>query len=144
MSQLERIKEVLIILKNQNKSLDQVNYEYLKQYLIEQEIKELYSIYYLIKSKEDEIFKMEKGYVVINKPYIKINKHKKKEIKETTPYIVLGIQAKEYSKEELLQIIGKKINFIKDHYIDQQQMKFDIDKILDTYNMIMKTSSKKR
>lgn len=63
---------------------------------------------------------------------------------EVTPYKVLGIEEKEYTKEELLGIISKKIKCIKEHGINKEQMKNDIDSVLDAYNELTNECNKKK
>ena len=65
------------------------------------------------------------------------------EIIKTTPYSVLGIKNKDYSKEELLDILSCKINFIKSSNISNNIKNITIEKLLDAYNDINKKMVKK-
>ena len=54
-----------------------------------------------------------------------------------TPYFILGIEEKEYTREELLEIVKKKVDELKSMIKDEQQQNENIDLILDAYNEIM-------
>lgn len=102
--------------------------------------KKIYELKKLNKQQKIEVNQFHK----IDPSSIKSRKTFNFEWQEITPYSILGIEEKEYTEEELLEIIVKKINFIKEHGIDKEEMQRNIDSILDAYNELTKTSSKKR
>ncbi len=57
---------------------------------------------------------------------------------EITPYTILGISQKDYSKEELLDIVADRINKLECN--NEKNRKNKIDEILDAYNEITKSS----
>jgi len=67
----------------------------------------------------------------------------KLEYEEITPYKVLGIVEKEYTKEEMLEIVSKKIKFIKNYCATEEESEIYIDKVLDAYNEIIDFNNKK-
>ena len=137
--QLDKIRLVLIIIRKDGKLLDDVDEEYLKQYLKEEDIKAYFDILDIYNKKKKEGNNQYKQSVFksnISRDEVKLE--------WDTPYTILGIEEKEYTKEELLDVVGKKINFIKDHEIDKAKINDKIYKVLDAYNEIIKTSSKKR
>ena len=148
--QMKRINKAMVQMQKDNKTLKDVfdDYEYLRKYLSDEDIVVFRNSVIEIRNKYSK--KLEK---YIEENYIPPEKYNMREVnkkdfelkwQEITPYIILGIEEKEYTKEELLQIISKRIKFIQNHGIDKEQMKNDIDKILDAYNELTKNSSKKR
>jgi len=148
--QMKRINKAMVQMQKDNKTLKDVfdDYEYLRKYLSDEDIVVFRNSVIEIRNKYSK--KLEK---YIEENYIPPEKYNMREVnkkdfelkwQEITPYIILGIEEKEYTKEELLKIINKRIKFIQDHGIDKEQMKNDIDKILDAYNELTKNSSKKR
>lgn len=148
--QKQRINTAMIQMQKDNKTMKDVfdDYEYLSKYLSDEDIKFFRNKVMEFRNKYSE--KLEK---YIEENYIPPEKYNTREVnkkdfelkyEEITPYTILGIGEKEYTKEELLEIISKKIKFIQDHGIDKDQIKNEIDKILDAYNELTRTSSKKR
>lgn len=147
MSKVEMMDAILMIINKQNKLLNNIDYED----LIDVDIEKLYRIFNHLDKKVDQIFEFYKDCPVYKKIINKNQLFEKKELsnfifewQEVTPYSVLGIKEKEYTKTLLLKIIRKKIMFIQNNEINKEQMKKEIDKILDAYNKLIKTSSKKR
>ena len=60
-----------------------------------------------------------------------------------TPYTILGIQEKTYSKKELLEIVKKCINNINAEDLNREQKNKKIDSVLDSYNYIIKENFQK-
>lgn len=155
--QMQRINKAMIQMQKDNKTLKDVfdDYEYLRKYLSDEDIvffrnriiefENKYSEKLEKYIKENYVPPVEKDVTYANNKNIRVNKKEfNLEWQEITPYTILGIEEKEYTKEELLEIVGKKINFIKNHGIDKEEMQRDIDNILDAYNELTKQSSKKR
>lgn len=135
--ELKKIRIVLRKIKEENiKDVD----DYLKRHLNEKEIM-LASIFIKESNKTFKLYK-DSPYNKIDPSTIKIRKPFELVWEEITPYTILGIEEKKYTKEELLEIIGKKINFLLNHEIDKKNKK--IDEILDAYNELTKESNKQR
>ena len=121
--QLMRIKSVMERIILEGKAPQDIEIEELKHYLTIEEI----AIY----------FKMLAEYF-----HEKSNKNNKDTFvlrwEELTPYKILNIEEREYTKEELLRIVGLRIKTLQ-----QIGKKEKIDKILEAYSQIMKTSNKK-
>ena len=98
------------------------------------------------KDKIDELNKENKSnnFKSFSPKNITIESSFKFEWQEINPYTILGIEEKEYTNDELLEIISKKIKLIQENSTDKEKMKNDIDKILDAYNELTKTNNKKR
>ena len=148
--QMKRINRAMVQMQKDNKTLKDVfdDYEYLRKYLSDEDIIVFRNRVIEFRNKYSE--KLEK---YIEENYIPPEKYNTREVnkkefelkwQEITPYTILGIEEREYTKEELLEMMSKKIKFIQDHGIDKEQKKKDIDKILDAYKELTKTSCKKR
>ena len=155
--QKQRINKAMIQMQKDNKTMKDVfdDYEYLSKYLSDEDIVFFRNSIIEFRNKYSEELEkyIKENYVppkkikvkIVNNQNIKANK-KEFELKyeEVTPYTILGIEEKDYSNEELLEIVGKKIKFIKDHGIDKKKINEEINIILDAYNELTKTSNKKR
>lgn len=126
--QLKRIDLVLDQMLKDKKNLNDALYDtdYLKKYLNDRDI-----IFF-----RDCI----KSYLGKNTKNVKYQLR----CKVVTPYSILGIEEKEYTKEELLDIVKQRVNFINKHGINKVKIKKEIDKILDAYNELTKASNKKK
>ena len=156
--QRNKVLNLFYLVLSQNKTIDSISIDYVNQYLNDEDAAvflELMSKYLNMNKpelnkesiKHNDDFKYNITYVNFNK----INQIKRRATpsqtfklvwEEITPYTILGIEKKDYTKEELLEIIGKKINFLLNHEIDKKNEK--IDEILDVYNEIIKESNKQR
>ena len=65
------------------------------------------------------------------------------ELIKTTPYTILDIEKKEYSKEELLNVLSDRINFIKKSNLNKNIKNLTIERLLDAYNEINNIRVKK-
>ncbi len=145
MSKVEMINALLIIIKKQNKLFNEIDYER----IIDEDIKKLYRIFNQLDSKVNQIFDLYKDcpfYKKIKESAI-INTlipNFVLEWQEINPYTTLSIEEKEYTKEELLEIITKRIKFIQGCGFDKEVSKNHIDQILDAYNELIKKNNKKR
>lgn len=79
-----------------------------------------------------------------NKLTGEIPKDFKLEYEKITPYTILDIEEKEYTKEELLDLVGKRISYIKSKESNYQLLQQQIDDILDAYNEIIQNSHGQR
>lgn len=135
-AQLSRISKVIFKMKKSGISFSEVNYSFLKQYLKPIDILLFYEM--LVNgtlSKLDITSRDLYGY--------DINKNKSKN-EIITPYTILKIEEKEYSKEELLNLISRRINYVKNHIIDEVEQQSMIDMILDAYNDIISSKQIKK
>lgn len=55
-----------------------------------------------------------------------------------TPYTILNIEEKKYTKQELLKIVGERINSIGYSELTKEEKDTETDKVLDAYNEINK------
>ena len=90
------------------------------------------------KVKDDRKFKLHN----LNISDTKQNKFKL-EYEEINPYKTLGLVEGEYTKEELLQAMGKRIKEEQLSSSDKSKINDRIDKILDSYNELIKEMKKK-
>lgn len=66
------------------------------------------------------------------------------EWEKITPYTILGIEEREYSKEELLGIVKNLIIAINTSQNDEMSIKKQTDDVLDAYNEIIKSYNSKQ
>lgn len=132
--QLKRIRKVVVNLSKNNKFVDKdliLNSVKSQDVNVCKElIEETKNIN--VETKMDEltnkINKLDKQ-LIINEAENMFNK---------TPYSILGITEDEYTKEELLNIVGNKINILKESKYDNITKELKINEILDAYNEIIK------
>ncbi len=116
--QLQHIKYLMIVMKKNSKKFEDLDSEFLNKYLTNEEIILFYKalcMYYKNKPK-------------VNEPKLFWD--------EYNPYKVLGVSEKEYTKEELLNILKCSMNELKLEK-NKQKRKILTDKILDAYNDII-------
>lgn len=65
-------------------------------------------------------------------------------LEKITPFQILRIEEREYTKEELLEIVSKRINFIKKYGINKKGTEKEIDEILSAYNELIKEEKNKK
>lgn len=130
--QIERIKNILVLIAKSNVCITIKNEE-LINYFSEEDLPVLYELlsdlekdpYVIMSSKKNKLVGLKTS------PVFEL------EYEEITPYTILGLEEKEYTNEELLEAVSKKIyskRLIKDAYYKSCQ----INKILDAYNEIKK------
>lgn len=135
-AQLSRISKVIFEMKKSGMSFLEVNYSFLKQYLKPIDILLFYEM--LV---EGTLLKLD---ITSRNLYgYDINKNKSKD-EIITPYDILGIDEKEYSKEQLLNLISRRINYVKSHVKDEVKQQSMIDSILDAYNDIISSKQIKK
>lgn len=114
--QYKKIERLLIKLHEEQINLNNISYNFLRKYLEPEDI--------TIFCKMLNI-------------RVKIDVKLKNKIIYTTPYTILGIDEGEYSKEELLNILTKKINLVRNQVSSEKEKQQSIDEILDAYNDII-------
>lgn len=138
--ELIKIKTVINQIEKENiKDID----TYLRYYLSGKEILLLRSLYFDNVEKRYK-FRKQNSYNKIDPLSVKVKSTFELEWEEVTPYTILGIEEKEYTKEELLEIVKNKINFIKSQGLDKVKKEEEINKILDSYNEIIGIHNKKK
>ena len=158
--QRKNVLKLFYLVLSENKPIDFISLDYVNQYLNDEDAAvflELMSKYLNMNKpelnkesiKHNDDFKDNITYVNFNKiNQIKRRKTPNQDVKleweEITPYTILGIEEKDYTKEELLDIVAKRINFIKAHGINKEEMDKEIDDILGAYNDLTRESHKQK
>jgi len=137
---LERILNVIIILEEDRLNIEDIDISYLRRFLRDEDIFVFYNMY-----KAWEITKLKcKVHKELPYSFKEFNNFNKIPIEWYTSYGILGIEEKEYSKEELLEIVKDRINLINRNTINKEIKNEQIDSILVAYNDIIKSTNKQR
>lgn len=133
--QLLKISYILNKLEENHKTILDVDIKYLKKYFNIEDIAVLYKILFEITYNEKNKASTSKDNEI---------KFPKIEWEEVTPYTILNIQEKNYSNEQLLEIVQKRISYINNNEKDLSKKQHQIDNVLDSYNEIIKKTKYKK
>jgi len=123
--EIERISNFLEQMKKDNITQKTLTRDYCNKYLSKED-------YIIFKNMLEEYKEQKEN----KKQEFQIN------INEFNSNSVLCIEEKEYTKEELLITVGKRINFYKSLNLSKDIEDVFINDVLDAYNEIMKSSKK--
>ena len=138
--QLERIMNIIIILQEDGLSIEDIDISYLKRFLKDEDIFVFYNIY-----NDWQTTKLKCNvHKVLPYAFKGFNNLKKMPIEWYTSYGILGIEEKEYTKEDLLDIVKDRVNLINRKITNKELKKEQIDNILGAYNDIIKTTHKQK
>ena len=122
--QLKHIKNFIYYLDQNDKKFEELDSEILNQHLTLEEIVLFYQ--FLVKFYQEKL-----------KIYSsKFESEFELSWKEYNPYQVLGVKKKDYTKDELLNILNSRMNNLELEK-NKQKRKILTDKILDAYNDII-------
>lgn len=133
--QLLKIGHILNKLEEKNKNILDVDIKYLKKYFNIEDIAVLYKILF-------ELAYYDKNKVSSFEP--QENKIPEIEWEEVTPYTILNIQEKNYSNEQLLEIVQQRISYVNNNEKELSKKQHQIDNVLDSYNEIIKKTKYKK
>ena len=130
--QLDRIKNILVLIaKEYNNKAIKVNE--LTKYFSDEDLPVLYGLLNDLEKNTSIVQSSQQ-----NNPFeLKATPVFELEYEEITPYNFLGLEEKEYTNEELLEAVSKKI-YSKRLIKDKKYKSYQIDKILDAYNELKK------